>query len=608
MNRREWLFGGASSAAQAVLAHSRAAGAVTNAFKVVQAGESAQVACRVEDLPLAQYFATAVEDLTGHKLDITTSAPPGGSRPVIWIGDLETNGAIRQLAAVRASKVGRQGILLAAMHDERRPVLLVAGGARAATPGAIGELLNFHLDAAANQASTPDLDLISNPALEYRIFWNWDHSTNWARGVRGEQEDGCVNPYLKKPDAYLNDFRNVLDYMGEHKLNGLILWGFLRDSHGSVEMSRKLVDHAFERGVRVLPGIGSSFYGGIYYEGKNRYNVDTWLAENQVDRRFLDRNGKRLHNAICPSQPENIGWLREGAGWLFSQFPKLGGANLENGDFYTCQCDRCRRERAKPTNDPNFYYDMLVTQLPIIEAARRHNPGAWMVYATYTGFNPAEMWKNTDRAQIRSTVPKFVSEYPENAVCQWTLTHMVEGWGREPETEVRNKWPSGLRPPTKHSVGLLHQGSQWFAANEWWTKSLRGNGTGQRYVEISELIRYTCLRCAEEGLEGLEILGEVSDASPSNEINYLAFEEFTWRPRASIEEFVRNRLAKIYGGPDNAERFLYMTRSPERSAAGLLREMRTAEEIADSRQLNVRQRRRWLNLAAEMARRMSLAF
>ena len=51
----------------------------------------------------------------------------------------------------------------------------------------------------------------------------------------------------------------------------------------------------------------------------------------------------------------------------------------------------------------------------------------------------------------------------------------------------------------------MHQGSQWHGSDVWWTKSARQNATGERYVDISELIRYTCTRCAEEGLEGLEI-------------------------------------------------------------------------------------------------------
>ena len=605
MNRRDLLTGGAAAGA-AVLTRCASRGGGGNAVQLLTPGGGARVVAGPPDLASARYFVTVFEELTGTKLEIAAEAGPG-NQPVVRIGNLRDDAAFRALAgAERARKTTEQGILLATVNEGDHPVVLAGGGTPASSPGAVGELLNFHLDAGPGRASVAKVDRVDNPALPYRIFWNWDHSTNWVRGVRGEQEDGCVNPYLKRAGAFEDDFRAVLDYMGEHKINGLILWGFLRDSHGGVEGSRKVVDHAFDRGVRVLPGIGSSFYGGIYYEGKNRYNVDTWLGENPPALRFLDNDGKRLRNAICPSKPENLRWLREGADWLFSEFPKLGGANLENGDFFTCQCQDCLRSRARPENDPNFYYDMVVTQLPIIEAARKRNPGAWMTYATYTGFNPAEMWKNTDKSLVRSAVPRFVSQFPEDAICQWTYSHMVEGWGREPEAEVRKKWPAGLRPPSRHSIGLLHQGSQWFGSKEWYTRPRRGNGTGERYVDISELIRYTCLRCAEEGLEGLEILGEVSDSSPANEINYLAFEEFTWRPKTEMSSFVRERLAPIYGGADNAELFLKTVRSAEASEAGLLKSMQGAAELSNHRQFNARQKRRWANLRAELARRLSL--
>ena len=326
LTRRDWLSTSASCFASTIVSRSFAAG-VDKGMTLLAPGAEALVAVRSDDLSTAQYFVSAFEDLTGHKLEITTGRQPTGNQPVILIGDIQTNPRIRELAgASRTGRLSDQGILLATVSDRSRPILLVAGGSRAAVPGAVGELLNFRIDAAAKHASVPALDLVDNPALPYRIFWNWDHSTNWVRGVRGEQEDGCLNPYMKGAEAYLNDYRALLDYMGEHKVNGLILWGFLRDSHGGVQQSKRLVDHAFSRGVHVLPGIGSSFYGGIYYEGANRFNVDTWLSGNPPGLRFLDKNGKRLPNAICPSRPENTRWLREGADWLFSEFPNLGGA------------------------------------------------------------------------------------------------------------------------------------------------------------------------------------------------------------------------------------------------------------------------------------------
>ena len=611
MNRREFL-NSATAIGAAALTTCCQRGFQTKSLPLVESGRAALIMAESEGMPAATHFIAVMEQLTNRKLEIQSGNLPGGNRTAVVIGDIQTNGIVRELAGARASKMTPQGILLSTTSYQGQSVLLLAGGSPAATPGAVGELLNFHLDAAPDRATVPELDLVDNPVLPYRIFWNWDHSTIWVRGVPGEQDHGCMNPYMKQAKDYLNDYRRIADFMGEHKLNGLIIWGFLRDSHGGIATSKELVEYASARGVHVLPGVGSSDYGGFYYEGNNRFNVPTWVAQNRIGLRFLGDDGKRLKDAICASQPENQKWLREGAEWLFTEFPRLGGANLENGDWMACQCDDCKRNRQLPGNDPNYYYDMMATQLPIMEVAQRFNPKGWMTYATYTGFNSEELWKLAPWRAAANTsshpsVPKFVSRYPDTAICQWTYTYMVDGWGREPEAQVRKKWPSGLKPPTKHSIGLLHQGSQWTRSPDiWWTKSARGDDTGQRYVDISELIRYTCTRCAEEGLEGLEIQGEVSDDSPANELNYLAFEEFTWHPRLSMDDFVKNRLSPIYGSHEDAQRFIKMVRSTERSLPSLLKDLHQADEISNNRQFNSRQRQRWANLRCELARRISL--
>jgi len=602
MRRREFL---ATSGFPAVLARASAQGGA-GSITLLEPGASAKVAALPDDAGTAGYFVREFEALTGSKLELSTQDTTSTTRATVLIGDIQNNVDVRRLAGARVSRMTSQSILLATVTGGGRPVLLVAGGSRAATPGAVGELLNFRMEASAGRARVPRLNFVDTPALPYRFLWNWDHSTNWVRGVAGEQTHGCRNPYKKPSSAYLNDFRRVADYMAEHKLNGLILWGFLRDSHGGVPAARDLAVHAVSRGVRLLPGIGTSHYGGFYYDGDHRFRANTWLERGREGLRFLDSQGNRLKDTICPTQPENIRWLREGARWLFTEIPGLGGANLENGDWMCCQCPDCRRARSKPENDPNYYYDMMHTQVPVIEEAWRITPGAWMTYATYTGFNQEEMWKRTEKSEVRSKIPRFVSQYPEAAICQWTYTFMVDGWGSQPEAAVRAKWPPGLRPPVKHSIGLLHQGSQWHDSDIWWTRSLRGEATGQRYVDISELIRYTCSRCAEEGLEGIEIQGEVSDESPANELNYLALEEFTWHPRLSYEDFVRDRLSRIYGSVEEAKRFVAIVRSEEREYRALRRDLDTAHEISQNRQFNSRQRSRWANLRAELARRISL--
>jgi hypothetical protein len=603
MNRREFSYSILPVGA-AVLAECRAA-AGDQSISLLDPGRAAQVISGPQDLPAAEYFASAFEQLTGQRLNVATELP-SDYRPVVLIGDAEASLEVRRLAGTRLSRLQRDGILILSANDDKRPVLVVAGGSRAATPGAVGELLNFHLDAGPGRAHAPTLDLVENPALPYRILWTWDFKMIWARGVRGEQHHGANNPYMKRPEDFLNDYRRAADFIGEHKLNGLIVWGLLRERHGGISSARSVVDYAAQRGVRLLAGIGTSHYGGFYYEGRHRFNVDTWLEQGRAELRYLDANNNRLKNTLCPSQPENQEWLRDGTRWLFQEFPELGGLNLENGDFMACQCGDCRRNRQKPENDPNYYYDMMVTQVPIIEEARKATPDAWMTYATYTGFDPNGLWAHTDRSLAKDTTPRFVALYPESAICQWTLTGMVGGWGRLPEAELRARWPHGLRSPIKHAIGLLHQGSSDVGSEMWWTRSARNNNTGERFVEISELIRYTCQRCSEEGLEGVEITGEVGDGSPANELNYLALEEFTWHPHRSMRQFVRSRLAKLYGGPDEAERYVNFVRTSEPSVAGLLKQAGLASEISRNRQFNARQRCRWENLASESARRASL--
>ena len=73
-------------------------------------------------------------------------------------------------------------------------------------------------------------------------------------------------------------------------------------------------------------------------------------------------------------------------------------------------------------------------------------------------------------------------------------------------------------------------------------------------------------------------------------------------------DFVRNRLAPIYGGEGNVRPVLEDgSIHRTKSQAALLKDMRMADEIGNNRQFNVRQKRRWANLRAELvwARRLS---
>ena len=82
------------------------------------------------------------------------------------------------------------------------------------------------------------------PALPNSYFWTWDHSANWVLDDPGIQTDGCANPYLKRPETFLEDYRRLTDMAAGLGIKGIAIFGFLRDSHGGVEYARQVASYA----------------------------------------------------------------------------------------------------------------------------------------------------------------------------------------------------------------------------------------------------------------------------------------------------------------------------------------------------------------------------
>jgi len=163
---------------------------------------------------------------------------------------------------------------------------------------------------------------VERPALTYRLLWTWDHSTNWNLGYEGQLDWGCMNAYLKPAGAFVDDYKRLIDWASRNRFNGLVIWGFLRDAHGGVEAAQEICRFAQDRGVRILVGVGTSFYGGFYYKGEHPFNVDVWLRRHP-EYAARDKAGNPT-NRLCPSEPANQDWLREGTHWLFETFD-IGG-------------------------------------------------------------------------------------------------------------------------------------------------------------------------------------------------------------------------------------------------------------------------------------------
>ncbi len=130
-----------------------------------------------------------------------------------------------------------------------------------------------------------------NTPRPYRFLWTWDHSTNWDPAQPGGQEDGCCNPYTKLAGVFVSDYEKLIDSMHEHDLNGLIIYGFLRDSHGGIEAAQRLCEYARDRGVGIIPGVGVMAYGGFYYDGDHEFSMARRI-EQYPEMSAIDENGK----------------------------------------------------------------------------------------------------------------------------------------------------------------------------------------------------------------------------------------------------------------------------------------------------------------------------
>jgi len=472
----------------------------------------------------AERFAQSVCEKAEAELPVIQAGAGGlpEEGAVVLIGSKGSNAELARLARASAldlepSGLTEQGYVAKTLDHDGRRWLVLAGGGRDGAIHAVADAVNWHLEADDSGAWLQGLDLREIPRFKYRWFWTWDHRMDWGGPGRVGQLMGGGGTYSKQPEAFLIDYKRCVDYMADHKFNGLIIWGFLRDTHGGVEASRELCRYAARRGVRILPGVGTSGYAGYYFEGAHPYNAATWL-EDRPELCSIDRNGRR-RIAPCPSKRENQDWLDEGARWLFENFA-IGGVNLEMGDFFVCHCEGCKKARAAIDSDEAEYYkDMAISHMVTLKTMRQLNPNAWLSYATYTGYT----------REMMDARPKFLAMIPESALCQWTLTRMAR------------RWPEDARPMAQHNIGYLH----------WCNRSTHTED--DFYLDRVQAI---CRQAAVAGFEGLDTYGELPDTRPNAEIFYLAWEAFLWNPGMTMEDFVDRRLGRLYGGREAARALL----------------------------------------------------
>ena len=501
-------------------------------------------------------------------------------RLVVFLFD-QSSEAAPVFPQVDRDRLAEDAIALRSGACKDLPSLVIAGGGHTGAIYAVNELGTRHLRREGDRIVVSDLDLVESPALPYRLLWTWDHSTNWYLEQVGIQEIGALNYYSKPKDGFLKDYCRLVDFMSLNRIGGVTVYGFLRDNHGGIDAARELCRYAKERGVRILPGVGINAYGGIYWEGRHRYNLTQWLKLHPELRARIEKPiafhipelpelwfpESQYSDTACPSKPENARYHEEAIAWLAETFD-IGGINFETGDYGVCSCPECTRRRAGDETwslkDQAFLYPRL------FEAAKRNKEDLWLVSEAY--------WDNI--LNLDALAP--LVELPDEAIYQFCFNRSY--WPRL-KTELNAELVQGL--PRSKNILRTHMGSQW--------NHERYELVASRFAEMMQL-------AVKSGLQGATIFGEVSSFSVVNEINYLAFSRFGYTRDLTWDTFVDQDLGPLLGGTEAARQYLALVAvEPEETA--LLQSVGKVREI--SREMSGDARTRWDWLATRLRRKLS---
>jgi len=454
-----------------------------------------------------------------------------------------------------------------------------------------------------------DLSFLGNgptegaPGLPFRTFWTWDHSTNWELSQIGQQEIGVFNPYQKPPRGFLDDYRRLVDFCSRNRIGAIVIYGFLRDSHGGIEAAQELCRYANECGVRIIPGIAIGAYGGVYWEGNHTYNLATWLKANPQHAATMEKGvGFQIADlafplnfphsdytvSACPSAPETMDWMEEAVSWLAETF-EIGGINIESGDYGVCGCERCRTRRANDAEaarrgdvhgDSWSHTDMAANFPRLYRAAKAKRPDLW-VYCEL-------QWDNL----LEPVAVEAQKSMPQGAIYQHTANRSY--WKRL-RTELDPNYVASL--PTQPNVLRCQFACQW-----------NGDERTERYAFNARKFADMASRGHQLGMKGLTVWGEPSDYDATVELSYLAFSRFGWNPQLSWAAFMLDEAAPRLGGLAAAERFVAMAEELDASdtlpTEGLASLKQEALAMATAHAGDIQ--RRWLSLINQIGRRQHM--
>lgn len=424
--------------------------------------------------------------------------------------------------------------------------------------------------------------------IDLRLLWTWDHCTEWTAARAGVHDWGASNEFSGTTADFIREYSLLLGWCGRHGIDGVVVWGLLRDGHGGVDAAKRLCEIADAAGVKLLAGVGLNAYGGVYYEGVSQWSLNNHLAKYPElyavradgQRHIFRRPGnapQAMHHA-CPSRRENMEYCLEGLRWLMETVP-VAGVQIETGDTYVCECSRCRERRQNPVSVLSWD-DMALLYAPAAEAVWSVRADATVVLETYSHPEPV-----TD-----GTVPGFgggsppwaprcLAQFPRSAYVQWVADNFTPP--RSPAT-----WTTPAPAGFAGNIMRAHLATWWM-------------GRGDE-LAVDWLARLAQQSLAH-GFDGLSIFGDKSPFRTGCELNYLALADYgsAANPDADLESFLARVAGPLLGGAQMAAEYLRLARlidEPDKLARA------AAEARRRAAQLDGRQADRWTWLAWYLSR------
>ncbi len=327
-----------------------------------------------------------------------------------------------------------------------------------------------------------------------KIWWSWDIRMRWYYG------------FSFFPESYIQNYTRAIDAAVEYGVDGIIIWGFLRDIHGGIDAAHKIVDHANAKGMRIIPGMGIDSYGGVYYEGQAEYCLDAFLRKHPEEQAVQadgtpftfrhPKNDKTERLIGCGSSPVLMDFYIESVEWLLKEFD-LGGIQLEQGDFGQCHCSRCK-EGAGLNDGSEFSkvsHGKMVERIPpIIKHAASLQDDLYFIVETYHGFLPADI----------EYLKPYLEQLPDYVYHSYqTYT------GKSPYDKYESiyKINDESRNPFPHGNSAIRTNSDFCA------------GEVDDREDIQNVIRLS----KQAGLDMCYIYGEYPDTWPITRANYEAW-------------------------------------------------------------------------------------